>query len=161
MTETTTARNETTVEADESLPHIRIVREFDASPAAVLRAHVDPEVFVKWNGPHELDTQVRHWDARDGGSWRYVSRAADGTEYGFRGCFHTVDDAGVVVQTFAYDGFPDAVTLELTELPGGRTRLEATSLWPSFEARDGMVASGMEQGVAEGYEQLDEVLAAG
>jgi hypothetical protein len=69
----------------------------------------------------------------------------------------------VIVQTFTFEGQPDSVALErltLTELGDGRTRLEVTSLVDSFEARDAMVASGMEVGIREGYERLDELLAA-
>ena len=65
------------------------------------------------------------------------------------------------MQTFTYEGFPDSVSLErldLEELDGGRCRLVATSLVDSFEARDAFVASGMEQGIREGYEKLDELL---
>jgi uncharacterized protein YndB with AHSA1/START domain len=68
----------------------------------------------------------------------------------------------LIVQTFTFEGMPDSVALEkvvLEDLGNGRTRLVATSLGDSFEARDAMVASGMEQGIVEGYERLDEVLA--
>ena len=68
------------------------------------------------------------------------------------------------MQTFTYEGMPDSVSLErlvLEELAGGRTRLIGTSLVDSFEARDAFVASGMEDGVREGYERLDELLGAG
>jgi hypothetical protein len=69
----------------------------------------------------------------------------------------------VIVQTFTFEGVPDGVSLERIEfedLGGGRTRLTATSLTDSFEGRDAFVASGMEQGVIEGYERLDELFAA-
>jgi uncharacterized protein YndB with AHSA1/START domain len=86
----------------------------------------------------------------------------DGEEYGFHGCFHEVRPSEVIVQTFTYEGFPDSVALErlvLEDIGNGRTRLTATSLVDSFEARDAMLASGMDQGVREGYERLDELLA--
>ena len=66
------------------------------------------------------------------------------------------------MQTFAFEGMPDDVALErilLEDLGNGRTRLTSTSLVDSFEGRDGFVASGMEVGVTEGYEKLDELLA--
>jgi hypothetical protein len=66
------------------------------------------------------------------------------------------------VQTFTFEGFPDSVALErlvLTDLGNGRTRLSATSLVDSFQGRDAFLASGMESGVREGYERLDELLA--
>jgi len=68
----------------------------------------------------------------------------------------------VIVQTFTFEDFPDGVALERLVLEGlgnGRTRLTATSLVDSFEGRDAIIASGMEHGVREGYERLDELLA--
>ena len=67
----------------------------------------------------------------------------------------------VIVQTFAFDGFADAVSLErliLEDLGNGRSRLVTTSLVDSFDTRDAMIASGMEDGVRECYEKLDDVL---
>ena len=103
----------------------------------------------------------RHFDCRTGGSYRYVHRR-DGEEYGFHGCFHEVRPNELIVQTFTFEGMPDGVALEklvFEDLGDGRTRLVATSLVDSFEDRDAFVASGMETGVVEGYERLDELLA--
>src|SRR3712207_5014513 len=88
--------------------------------------------------------------------------SSDGEEYGFRGCFHEVRPAELIVQTFTFEGMPDGVALErmvFTDLGDGRTRLTSTSLVDSFADRDAFVASGMDVGVREGYERLDEVLA--
>lgn len=102
------------------------------------------------------------WDCRTGGSYRYLHTRGD-EEYGFHGCFHDVrPDDLVIVQTFTFEGMPDGVSLErleVTDLGDGRSRLEATSLVDSFEARNAFLSSGMEDGVAQGYEQLDELLA--
>ncbi|RAF58626.1 polyketide cyclase, partial [Burkholderia multivorans] len=68
------------------------------------------------------------------------------------------------VQTFTFEGFPDAVNLEimtLTDLGDGRTRLSSTAIFDSVESRDGMVAAGMESGIVEGYNKLDALLAEG
>ena len=154
----TTTKHETEIVVDPDVPLVRITREFDAPPAKVFRAHTDPELVARWNGPRGTTMEVDHWDCRTGGSWRYVH---DG-EHGFHGCFHDVRPNELIVQTFTYEGFPDGVALErleLTDLGDGRTRLVATSLVDSFEGRDAFVASGMETGVVEGYERLDEVLA--
>jgi uncharacterized protein YndB with AHSA1/START domain len=105
--------------------------------------------------------RVDHFDCRTGGSYRYV-HVADGQEHGFRGCFHELRPAELIVQTFTYEGMPDGVALErmvFEDLGDGRTRLTSTSLVDSFEGRDAFVASGMEEGVRQGYERLDEVLA--
>jgi uncharacterized protein YndB with AHSA1/START domain len=157
-----TARNMTQIEAVPDLPVIRIVREFDAPPERVFRAYVDPELFVKWCGPRSIDTRVDVWDARTGGEWRYTaSRAADDFEMGFWGSFHEVRPAERIVQTWSFDGAPDGVSLETATfeaLEGGRCRVTGTSVVESIEIRDQMLRSGMETGVVEGFEQLDELL---
>jgi uncharacterized protein YndB with AHSA1/START domain len=158
---TTTDSHETQIVADPQVPLIRIIREFDAPKEKVFRAHTDPELVVQWQGPRDMEARIEHYDCRTGGSYRYV-HTQDGVEYGFHGSFHEVRPADVIVQTFTFEGFPDSVALErlvLEDLPGGRTRLTATSLVDSFEGRDAFLASGMESGVREGYERLDAVLA--
>jgi uncharacterized protein YndB with AHSA1/START domain len=159
---TSTSTYETEITVDPKLPLVRITREFDAPPAKVFRAHTDPELVVQWLGPRDLQMKVDHYDCRTGGSYRYV-HTRDGEEYGFHGCFHEVRPSEVIVQTFTFEGDPDGVALErltLEDLGNGRTRLTATSLVDSFEARDAMVASGMDEGIRQSYERLDELLAA-
>ena len=155
-----TTTNETEIIVDPDVPMVQIIREFDAPPDKVFRAHADPELVRQWLGPRRHEMIIDHWDCRTGGSYRYV-HASDGNEFGFHGCFHDVAP-NRIVQTFTFEGFPEQVALEtlvLEDLGGGRTRLVAQSLVDSFEARDGFVASGMEGGVREGYERLDELLA--
>ena len=157
---TATTHPETTIESDPTVPMVRIVREFDAPPEKVFRAHTDPELMVQWLGPRDVQMTIDHYDCRTGGSYRYL-HTRDGEEYGFHGSFHEVRPSELIVQTFTFEGFPDGVALEklvLEDLGNGRTRLVATSLVDSFEGRDAFVASGMETGVIEGYERLDEVL---
>lgn len=159
---TTTRLAEATIEADEKVPAIRITRDFRATPAQLLAAHTDPALFARWVGPNGMDTEIVVWDARDGGEWRYVARR-DGEEYAFRGCFHEVNEQRIV-QTFTFEGYPQGVALEtltFEDLGDGYTRLHAQSLCDSFEERDGMLASGMESGVHEGYAKLDGLLAEG
>jgi uncharacterized protein YndB with AHSA1/START domain len=158
---TSTSTHETQIVADADVPLVRIVREFDAPPEKVFRAHTDPELLVQWLGPRGIEMRIDTFDCRTGGSYRYV-HSQDGEEYGFHGCFHEVRPNELIVQTFTFEGFPDGVALEklaLDDLGNGRTRLTATSLVDSFEGRDAFVASGMEVGVREGYDRLDEVLA--
>ena len=158
---TTTSTHETEIIADPQVPLVRIIREFDAPPEKVFQAHADPELFMKWTGPRDIASTVDHWEFRTGGSWRYVAKRDD-FEAGFHGSFHEVRPNELIVQTFTFEGVPDGVALEklvFERLPGDRTRLVATSLVDSFEDRDAFVASGMEEGVREGYERLDEVLA--
>jgi uncharacterized protein YndB with AHSA1/START domain len=159
---TTTSTSQTQIVADPDVPLVRITREFDAPPEKVFRAHTDPDLFARWSGPRGLRMRIEHFDCRTGGSYRYVHIGDDG-EFSFYGCFHEVRPAELIVQTFTFEGMPDGVALEklaLQDLGNGRTRLTATSLVDSFSDRDAFLASGMEVGVREGYERLDEVLAA-
>ena len=156
----TTTTHETEIVVDSDVPLVRITREFDAPPEKVFRAHLDPELFARWNGPEYLTTNISEWDFRTGGSYRYAMEA-DGDQHEFYGSFHEIRPNELIVQTFTYEGQPDEVALErlvLEDLGEGRTRLTATSLVDSFVARDAFVASGMEDGVREGYERLDELL---
>ncbi|TFV67793.1 UNVERIFIED_ORG: polyketide cyclase [Bacillus sp. AZ43] len=160
---TSTTRHETRIAADPDVPLIRITREFDAPREKVFRAHVEPDLVVQWLGPRGLEMTIDHYDCRTGGSYRYV-HTQDGEEYGFHGSFHEVRPSELIVQTFTFEGMPAGVALEkllLEDIGGGRTRLTTTSLCDSFADRDAMLASGMEVGVTEGYERLDELLARG
>lgn len=160
-THSPTTHPETTISADPDLPTIRIVREFAAPPAAVFRAHTDPDLVRQWLGPRSVTMQIERWNAETGGAYRYVHTTEDGTEHGFYGSFHEVRPDERIVQTFTYDGFPDGVSLETATLEdlGGRTRLSIVAVLETKEVRDMVLASGMETGVVQGYEQLDELLA--
>ena len=153
--------NPTTITAEPGLPFVDIVREFDAPAEVVFRAHTDPELFARWIGPRNYTTEIIEYEATTGGRWQYVSRGQGDEAYGFRGVFHTVEPNTRIIQTFEFDGAPGFVslgTLTLEEVDG-RTRLAIHEVYPSVEARDAAVASGMEYGVKEGYERLDELLA--
>ncbi|MGH4019995.1 MAG: SRPBCC family protein [Pseudonocardiaceae bacterium] len=158
---TTTTHPETQITADPDLPTIHIIREFEAPVDAVFRAHTDPELVQQWLGPRRLTMRIERWDAQTGGAYRYVHSGEDGTEHGFYGSFHEIRPHERMVQTFTYEGFPDGVCLETATFEdlGGRTRLHITSVFDSVQARDMAMSSGMESGVIEGYQQLDELLA--
>ncbi len=156
----TTTTHETEIVIDPDVPLVRITREFDAPREKVFRAHTDADLIVQWLGPRDLEMRIDRYDCRTGGSYRYIHSDGEG-EYAFFGSFHEVRGTDVIVQTFVYEDMPDSIALErleLSDLPGGRTRLVSTSLVDSFEARDAMVASGMEVGIVEGYARLDELL---
>jgi len=159
---TAATNREAEIIIDDKTPSIMIVREFDAPATAVFRAHTEPDLFVRWVGPDSLDSsRVDRWDCRTGGEWRYVSVRND-EEHWFRGCFHEVRPNELIVQTFTYEPWPDNVSLGryvFQDLVDNRSRLTATSLADSFEARDAFVASGMEVGVREGFHKLDTLLA--
>jgi len=152
--------NPTTVTAEPGVPFIDIVRDFDAPPELVFRAFTDRDLVAQWIGPRALEMTVDHYDARTGGSYAYTHRDPAGGEYGFHGTFHSIEP-DLVVQTFEFDGYPGHVSLESARfepLDGGRTRVTTHAVYQSVEDRDGMVASGMESGLTEGYERLDELL---
>ena len=158
------AVKQATIEASPTVPTVTIVREFDASPDKVFQAHIDPELAARWLGPRNLTMKVDRWEGVTGGGYHYRA-IRDGEEIAaFYGSFHEVRPSERLVQTFTFEGFPDGVSMDthtFDELPGGRTRLTVVSVVDSFEARDAMLASGMEVGVHEGYEKLDEILAEG
>jgi uncharacterized protein YndB with AHSA1/START domain len=146
----------------EGLPFIDIAREFDYSVADVFHAHKEPDLVARWLGPRRLRMDVDHYDFRTGGSYRYTHTGPDGVAHTFSGVFHTVRENEFAIQTFEYGGYPDVVSIEFLtfhDLGGGRCRLSAHAVYPSLEARDGMAGSGMEGGLAEAYERLEELLA--
>ena len=154
--------NPVTITAPDGLPFIEIVREFDAPVAAVYRAHEDPNLVKQWLGPNGYEMEVEEFELRTGGRYRYLHRDGDNT-YAFNGVFHVARPNDFVIQTFEFEGLPDVVAIEsltFEDLGDGRTRLVGRSVYPSVESRDGMVQSGMENGVVQGYERLDGLLAA-
>jgi uncharacterized protein YndB with AHSA1/START domain len=154
-------KHEAEIKADDKVPTIEITREFDAAPERVFHAHVDPELYAQWVGPRSSNTTIIRWDARTGGEWAF-SGDSDGGTFAFYGSFHEVRPTERIVWTFTYEGEPDDVfleTLTFEPLEGGRTRLRVLSVVQDFETRDAMLASGMDLGVDEGFEKLDELLA--
>ncbi|RYV49780.1 SRPBCC family protein [Pengzhenrongella frigida] len=154
--------NAVTITAPEGLPFIDMTREFDAPVEAVYRAHTEPDLLTLWLGPRGYDMTIERFEMKAGGRYRYLHTDPEGVSYTFNGVVHVARPNELIIQTFEFEGFPDIVSLEtmrLEDLGEGRTLLSAHSVYPSVEARDGMAASGMEQGVTEGYEKLDEVLA--
>jgi len=156
------AKNKTTITAEPGKQELFITREFDAPREMVFKAHTDPNLFAQWIGPRGLVTTLETFEAVSGGKWMFTQKDKDGNEFGFHGVFHEVS-LERMIQTFEFDGLPESghVTLEtltLEDLPNGRTRLTAQSVFQSVSDRDGMIQSGMERGVNEGYERLDELL---
>ncbi|MBT0994443.1 SRPBCC family protein [Cellulomonas sp. DKR-3] len=150
------------VDAPAGVPFIDITREFDAPVSRVFAAHADPALVARWMGPDGLSTDISEWDFVSGGRWAFAQTEPSGETYGFRGTFHTVRPDELAIQTFEFLGFPDVVsveTLRFVDLGDGRTRLEVHAVYPSLEARDGMVASGMEHGLTQGYAKLDDLVA--
>jgi uncharacterized protein YndB with AHSA1/START domain len=153
--------NELTVTAPEGLPFVGIERDVDAPRDLVFRCFTEPDLLAQWLGPRRYRTRVDLYEVRDGGRWRYVNIDDDGNEYAFHGVFHGPASPDRWVQTFEFEGAPGHVSMDTLVLEdlGGRTRVRTHSVFQSVEARDAMVAAGMESGVREGYERLDELVA--
>ncbi len=147
--------------AEPGTPLLTFEREVAAPRELVYRAYTEPELLAQWLGPRRLTMRVEQWDVRHGGAWRYVHIDTDGTEYGFRGVFHGEPSPDGVTQTFEFEGAPGHVSLDTLVLEdrGGRTLIRTSSVHQTVEGRDAMIASGMEGGVTEGFERLDELVA--
>ena len=158
----TIINKEAEIVADPDIPTITITREFDATPDRVFQAWADPELVAQWMGPRSVDMKIETWDCRTGGSYRYSAIRDGEVIAAFYGSFHEARPGERLVQTFTYDGFPEGVSLEtmtFEALEGGRCRIVSVSVIDSMQAQAAMMSSGMEGGIKEGYEKLDEILA--
>ncbi len=157
MVETSSSRMTLTLPSDRQ---IVVTRVFDAPQELVWKAYTDPAAIPQWWGPRSHTTTVDKMDVRPGGAWRYVSHDADGNEYGFRGEYREVVPLQRLVATFEFEPMPGHVSVETLTLVEheGKTALTNTSVFDSVEDRDGMLQSGMEQGLRETYDRLAEYL---
>jgi uncharacterized protein YndB with AHSA1/START domain len=139
---------------------IRVERVFEASRERVWKAMTQPELLAQWWGRgNKLD--VITYEPVKGGHWRFVEHS-EGQQHGFEGRFGEIVPMESVRQTFEWDGMPTHVILEQMKLEDagpGRTKIVTTSLFMTKEDRDGMMMSGMEDGMAQGYAALDALLA--
>jgi len=148
------------VTAEPGVPQVLTSRTFDAPRALVYRAFTEPELLVQWLGPRKYTMTIDRYDLRDGGTWRYVHADDAGNAFGFHGVFHGDPSPDGMVQTFEFEGAPGHVSMDTLTLEehDGRTTVRTNSVFQSVEARDAMVSSGMEYGMREGYERLEELL---
>jgi uncharacterized protein YndB with AHSA1/START domain len=148
--------------AEPGIPSVTIEREVAAPRDVVFRCFTEPDLLVQWLGPRKYGMRVDHMDVRHGGSWSFVNIDPEtGAEFAFRGVYHGEPTPDQFVQTFEYLGAPGHIsmdTLNLVDRGDGRTLIRTTSLFQSVEARDAMIEHGMEDGVKEGYERLDELV---
>ncbi len=140
---------------------LQMTREFDAPRELVFKAYTNATLIPRWWGPRYLTTTVDKLEARSGGSWRFVQRAPDGGVHAFHGVYHEVSAPDRLVYTFEYEGMPGHVMLETVvfEDMGGKTRVVVGGAFQSAADRDGMIASGMQEGAEESNQRLDELLA--
>jgi uncharacterized protein YndB with AHSA1/START domain len=155
--------NETTITAEPDKLDYFISREFEAPRELVFRAFTDPELVIQWLGPTRLKMTIEKFESRDGGTYRYTHQDQEGNKFIFRGVNHEVLPPERIIGTFEFEGLPERghvalQTARFEALPGGRTRVISQSVFQSVADRDGMLRSGMEHGVKQGFERLDEVL---
>jgi uncharacterized protein YndB with AHSA1/START domain len=132
----------------------------DAPRDLVFRAYTDPKLFARWWGPRRYENKIEKFDSRSGGEWHVIQKGADGSEHGFRGVNHEVMAPERIVNTFEYLGFPGHVALQTAtfEALGNKTKITALVVFQTVMDRDGMVASGMQEGADESMERLAELL---
>lgn len=139
---------------------IRIERMFDGPVDRVWSAFTERDQIAKWWGRGNR-LVVEQWELERGGHWRFVEHSEEGV-HGFEGRFREIVPKKRIEQTFEWDGMPGHVsvdTLTLEDCGDGRTKLVSSTLFLTPEDRDGMLQSGMEQGVAQSYAALDGLLA--
>jgi len=155
------ALERTTQFAAKGAREIVMTRVFDAPRELVFKVYTDPRLIPQWWGPARYATTVDQMDVRPGGTWRFVQRGADGSEYAFNGVYREVVSPQRLVYTFEFEGMPGHIAVETVtfEERDGRTRVTATSVFETAADRDGMLTSGAEEGAVETWERLATLLA--
>jgi uncharacterized protein YndB with AHSA1/START domain len=137
-------------------------RIFDCPTDLVWSAYTDPKLIPEWWGPRFLKTTVDNMDFRTGGTWRFVHEDPEKKTYGFHGEYREIVPGRSIISTFVYEGVPDSTVMDTTtfeELPDGRTKVTQVSRFPSEEALEGMVGTGMEEGSNQSRDRLAELVA--
>ena len=138
---------------------ILITREFDAPKHLVYAAWTTPELIKRWWSGDRGEVTRAEVDLRVGGMWRYVMTANGGFEVAFDGEFREIVPNERIVSTEVYEGMPDGEavnTLTLTE-KDGRTTLTILMQLANQEDRDAVINSGMEAGMQEAMDHLEQV----
>lgn len=142
---------------------ILLTRVFNAPRRLVWLALTDPKHLVHWWGPRGSVLTVCEIDLRPGGAWRFTLRGSDGRDCRFKGVYHEILPPERLVATECFDepslGSPEWLTTLTLEEHDGRTTMKSRLLYKSAEARDGHLASGMEEGAAESFDRLELQLA--
>jgi uncharacterized protein YndB with AHSA1/START domain len=160
---TTTTKNQTRIKAEPGKQELFILREFEAPRELVFSAFTDPRLLAKWLIPCDMTMKIDKLEPGSGGSWRFIHVDKAGNEFGFHGVCHQETAPETLIRTFEFEGLPEPghVVLESAKfqaLPGNRTRLTIQSVFLSVEDRDGMIQAGMERGVSESHDFLDQLL---
>jgi uncharacterized protein YndB with AHSA1/START domain len=140
-----------------------MTRAFDAPRRLIFDAHTKPELLKRWLfGPDGWSLAVCEMDLRPGGKYRYVWRHPKKPEMGMGGIIREVVAPERLVTTERFDEawYPgEAVNTMVLVEQGGKTTMTLTMAYESKEARDAALKSGMDKGMAEGFDRLDGVLA--
>jgi uncharacterized protein YndB with AHSA1/START domain len=149
--------------SEPGVQEVFITRVFDAPRERVFKAHTDPKLIAQWWGPARYTTVVDKLDARPGGTWRFINRDNDGNEYAFHGVFVEVIEPQRITWTFEFEGMPGHISLETVtfEEHEGKTTVNVHSVYQSVEDRDGMLNSGMAEGLSESWDRLAALVEAG
>ena len=155
--------SKTKVTAEPGKQEIWIERVFDAPRELVFKAFTDPRLYQQWLGPREDTMTLETFEPKSGGRWRYLHKDKQGNQFGFHGVYHEVLAPERIIDTFEFEGLPEKghvvlETLKLEALPGGQTKIRIQSVFQSVADRDGMLQSGMEGGMNESFDRLDELL---
>ncbi len=138
-----------------------ITHKFDAPRDLVYKIYTDPKLVPEWWGPRNLTTVVEKMELRSGGVWRYVQHDAQNNIFPFYGVYHSLEPNRQIISTFEWEGMPGhvmLVTLDFDEIDG-KTIINQQNVFQSVQDRDGMIQQGMQQGLDEGDERFNELLA--
>lgn len=143
---------------------VAITREFDAPRDLVFKAFTDPDQYIQWLGPRRYSMTLETFEPKSGGRWRYIQKDPKGNKFTFHGVYHEVSPPERIIGTFEFEGLAEKghvllETARFEEIAGERTALTILDVFLSVADRDGMVASGMERGMSESFDRLDELLA--
>jgi uncharacterized protein YndB with AHSA1/START domain len=149
--------------AEPGKQEIIITREFDAPRDFVFKAFTDKKLYAQWIGPKGYTTKILKFEPKSGGQWHYIQKDPHGKEFGFHGVYHEVLSPERMIDTFEFEGLPEKghvsfETAKFEELPGIKTKLVIKTVFQSVQDRDAMIQSGMEGGMNESFERLDQLL---
>jgi uncharacterized protein YndB with AHSA1/START domain len=138
-----------------------ITHKFEAPRELVYKIYTDPSLIPEWWGPRDLTTIIERMELRPGGIWRYIQHDAQNNEFAFHGVYHSLELNKQIISTFEWEGMPGHVILETTRFDEQRNRTIVTQqdVFQTVQDRDGMIQQGMEQGIIEGDERFNELLA--
>ena len=156
--------NKTKMIVKPGIQEVIVIREFNAPRELVFKAWTTPSLYSQWIGPRDHTTLIERMDPKSGGRWGYIQTDPAGGKHAFHGFYHEVTPPERIIDTFEYDNLPEKghvvfEAINFDELPDKCTRVTERIVFLSVADRDGMVGSGMEMGMVQSHERLDELLA--